>query len=448
VHDAGVSSRVVVVGAGLSGLSCSLHLGSEWDVVVLESEREVGGVARSRTVGGFTFDYTGHLLHLRDAHVKELVDRLLPGRFRTCTRRAAVHVHGTEVPYPFQANLHGLPPEVVAECLVGFVEALLSPARPEEATTFHDWAHRCFGSGIARHFMIPYNAKLYARDLHEVTADWVSWSVPRPSLEQVIRGALGIRNEGMGYNPTFLYPAEGGIDCLPRALAEAARGVTLAARVERVDLDRRVVALADGTEHAWDRLVSTMPLPDLVRRSTPLPDWAREAAAGLTAVGVVGYNFGVGRPALSPHDWVYVPDPGIPFYRVGFPTSFAPASCPPGCSSIYAEVSFPSAHPPDVRALELQVLEGLHAMGVLRPDDAILVRDHVVVDPAYVIFDAHRARVRDRLLDLLLERGVQSIGRYGAWTYSSMEDAILAGKQAADVIMGRASAREHRAGDR
>jgi hypothetical protein len=87
-------------------------------------------------------------------------------------------------------------------------------------------------------------------------------------------------------------------------------------------------------------------------------------------------------------------------------------------------------------------------MGVLRDDDTILARDRVVIDPAYVVFDPHRAAVRDRLLDLLLERGVQSIGRYGAWTYSGMEDALLAGRQAARVVSGEATADVKRAGDR
>src|SRR2546426_3904385 len=112
-----MAKRVVVLGAGLTGLSASLHLSQDWDVVVLEKEAEVGGVARSRLTDGFTFDYTGHLLHLRDDGVKQLVERLLPGAFERCERKAFVFSHGTYVPFPFQANLHGLPPPVVAECL-------------------------------------------------------------------------------------------------------------------------------------------------------------------------------------------------------------------------------------------------------------------------------------------------------------------------------------------
>lgn len=443
-----MSQRVVVAGAGLAGLSTALHLPSDVPVQVFEREDEPGGLVRSRRIGGFVFDYTGHLLHLRSDHVKEMVSRLLPDAFEQCERRAAIWSHGTFLSFPFQANLHGLPLEVVAECLTGFVDALLSDEKPEDARTFKEWSRRCFGRGIAKHFMIPYNTKLYARDLDRVTADWVSWSVPRPSLDQVVRGALGIRNDGMGYNPTFLYPRHGGIDCLARALAGEARGVELGVTIERIDLDAREVHLSDGRTVEWDRLVSTLPLKSLVAIADPLPEWAKEAAASLSAVAVVGYNFGIARENVCEHSWVYVPEPQYPFYRVGFPATFSPGAVPDGCSSAYVEVALNDAAGTDLDALERDVLDGLRHMGTLRDDDEILVRDRVVIDPAYVIFDEHRREVRDRLLDLLLEHDVQSIGRYGAWTYSSMEDAILAGKQAAEVVTGAADPTAHRAGDR
>jgi protoporphyrinogen oxidase len=443
-----VGERVVILGAGLAGLSTSLHLDPSLDVQVLEREGEVGGVARSRRVGDFTFDYTGHLLHLRDQGVKDLVARLLPDAFRTCERRAVIRSHGTHVPYPFQANLHGLPVEVVAECVVGFVQALRSPDRPEDATSFGEWAQRCFGSGISKHFMIPYNTKLYCRGLERMSAEWVSWSVPRPTLEQVVHGALGVRVEGMGYNPTFLYPKEGGIDVLARALAREARGVRLREIVSSVNLSERELLLATGERVPYDTLVSTIPLRSLVLMTDGLGDEARRDAEALASVTVCGFNFGIGRADLAPWDWVYVPEPEYPFYRFGFPSSFSKGVCPPGCSSIYAEVAVARGTKVDLDAMEASVLDGLRRLEVLRPDDAILARDRVVIDPAYVVFDHHRARVRDGLLDALLAHGVQSIGRYGAWTYSGMEDAILAGRQAAEVVMGRASATTHRAGDR
>jgi len=443
-----LGEKVVILGAGLAGLSTSLHLPEAFDVEVHEREDEPGGIARSRRVGAFTFDYTGHLLHLRDPDIKALVARLCPDAFRTCERRAVIFSHGTYVPYPFQANLHGLPTDVVAECLVGFVNALMAPEKPEDAPNFLEWARRCFGEGISRHFMIPYNRKLYCRDLALMSTEWVAWSVPRPSLEQVVHGALGHRIEGMGYNPTFLYPKDGGIDVLAKGLASAARGLRLRSKVRRVDLAGRRVELADGSSTSYDHLVTTLPLNILVALAEPLPAWAKEAAAALTSVTVCGFNYGLARPEVAGHDWVYVPEPDYPFYRIGFPSSFSHGVCPPGHSSCYVEVAVDRGTPVDLDAVERDVIAGMARMGVLKDESEIVARDRVVIDPAYVVFDPHRAAVRDRLLDLLLERGVQSIGRYGAWTYSGMEDALLAGRQAARVITGEESARTHRAGDR
>src|SRR5262249_35083854 len=153
------------------------------DAVVLEKAPVPGGLAGSRRVGEFTFDYTGHLLHLRDPKVIALVEELLAGELAVHERRAAIHSSGVLTPYPFQANTHGLPAEVVFDCVRGFVRTLLDRAEPssDPEISFRDWTLETFGEGIAKHFMFPYNEKMWLRDLDRITADWVSWAVPRPT---------------------------------------------------------------------------------------------------------------------------------------------------------------------------------------------------------------------------------------------------------------------------
>src|SRR5687767_4526664 len=151
------SPPVVVLGAGLTGLSAAYHLRSP--ALLVERGPQVGGHARSVRRDGFTFDVTGHWLHLRDPQTRALVDRLFaPGELVSVERRTRVYSHGALLPYPFQANLHGLPLEVVQECLVGFVEARERAARGEvPEATFEAFAEARFGRGIARHFFVPYN---------------------------------------------------------------------------------------------------------------------------------------------------------------------------------------------------------------------------------------------------------------------------------------------------
>ena len=158
------STRNLILGAGLAGLSAAFHL-RPGETLVVEREREPGGLCRTRRVEGFFFDCTGHLLHLGKGPVREMVLGLLPRVFRSVERRACVFSKGVFTGYPFQANTHGLPPEVVRECVVGFVESLMRKGREEEPDNFRDWVLATFGEGFARHFMFPYNEKLYRVDL-------------------------------------------------------------------------------------------------------------------------------------------------------------------------------------------------------------------------------------------------------------------------------------------
>ncbi len=424
---------IAILGGGLTGLSAAYHL-RDLPHVVLEAEGTPGGLCRTREVGGFLFDDTGHLLHVRDPRAIALVDRLLPGAFRVVERRAFVRTRGVTVPFPFQANLHGLPPDVVEDCLVGFLESLAAPRAEGEDASFEEWVLATLGSGIGRAFLFPYAEKLFRREPSRMTADWVSWSVPRPTPREIVRGALGIRNEGMGYNATFRYPLRGGIGILPAALADAVGTIRCGARVVEADLDAREVALADGERIRFDRLVVTIPLPAFLGMVRGGGDLAAEAASLDWSV-VSCFNLGVDRPGIGGGaHWIYFPDPDVPFYRVGFPTAFSDSVAPPGTSSLYVETGLSREETPDPGALEAAVIDGLRREGILEESDRILVRDRAVLDPGYVVFDRARRRALARILPALEASGVHAVGRYGAWTYSYMERALLDGIEVAERL--------------
>lgn len=430
---------IVVLGAGLAGLSAALHLQDERDVVVLEREERPGGLCRSVRKDGFTFDLTGHLLHLRRPAIRALVQTLIPDeRFMKIDRKAFIHSHGRLTPYPFQVNTHGLPPEVIAECLVGFVEAMqTAEITSQEASTisFRDWVHRTFGAGIARHFMIPYNEKLWLTDLDEVTCDWVSWAIPRPTLADVVAGALGISGKAFGYNPSFLYPKSGGIQILPDALAARVRGIRCGRQTRAVDAARRVVTLEGGEEIPYEQLVSTVPLTRLLAMTAGLPSWMAEAARGLRHIAVINLNLGLDRQIHTDKHWIYFPEKEYVFYRAGFPASFTPAAAPEGCSSIYLEVSArPSAAWDEERLFE-QARAGLIRAGILTSSDRIVTRAAFYIDPAYVIYDRHRRQALPRIHAELARHGIRSIGRYGGWYYNSMEESIADGRDIAREIL-------------
>jgi protoporphyrinogen oxidase len=426
---------ILILGGGLAGLSTAYHLG-ETPHLVLEKEDRPGGLCRTRRRDGFRFDYTGHLLHLRHPRIVELVEELLPDGLFEQERRAVVHCRGRRLAYPFQANLHGLPPEVVARCLVDFARAAASPP-PREPASFRDWALASFGEGICAEFLFPYNRKLFGREPEDLTADWVSWAVPRPDLDQVVRGALGLENRGLGYNPTFRYPVRGGIEALPAALAARLPALRTRAEVVEVDLTARTATLASGEVLPWDRLVSTIPLPRLLRLLRGAPDDLVRAADCLRWTAVYDLNLGLDQPDLAGGDhWVYFPEPDAPFYRVGCYSNISRGLVPEGAGALYVEFPVPPGGIPDVETLERQALEGLHRSGHLTGEERVLVRDLAVIDPAYVVFDAERARTVPAVLARLREAGILSIGRYGAWTYSFMERALEDGMEAARDLGG------------
>lgn len=427
---------IAIVGAGLAGLSTAYHLDG-LPYLVLEKEKEAGGLCRSYHLNGFTFDMTGHLLHFRQPEIRTLVEGLLAGRLETHRRRSFIYSHRVYTEYPFQVNTYGLPPEVVRDCLLGFIATLT--ARPEAATSpegrsFKAWILESLGEGIAEHFMVPFNEKLWQVPLDELTSDWVSWLVPKPELKDVINGALGIKDKAFGYNPSFLYPNQGGIGVLPQAFLPGLREILYGSELVEVDTGRRRATFGDGGVVDYETLVSTIPVPELVRRCTDLPQDIREAAAGLRCVSVYNVNLGVARERLSDKHWIYFPEPEYPFYRAGFPMNFSPALGRPGCSSLYVEVSHQPTEQVPPALLLRRIREGLERAGIFRPDDEVLVADVRDIRYAYVLFDRHRARALAAILGELERRGIHSIGRYGRWEHSSMEDAIAQGKCLAERL--------------
>jgi len=315
---------------------------------------------------------------------------------------------------------------------------MAAPGRNPEAPAphnFRDWITHYFGDGISSQFMAPYNLKLWRYSLEEMGVDGIAPFVPIPTVEDVRRGATPEGARGLGYNPTFFYPERGGIYSLILAMAQGIKNISLRQRAVEVDTVRRTVSFDTGYTAWYDTLISTMPLPELINIIKDVPDEIREAARRLRYVSVYDINLGVARAGVSPYHWLYFPGPEFPFYRVGFLDNFSPNMAPPGSSALYVEVShLPDDEQTDHETLASSAIEGLVRCGILTPDDTVPVSDVVDMKYAYVVFDAHRTKWLPVIMEYLRGRGILSIGRYGAWEYSSMEDAIIEGRAAAEAI--------------
>jgi len=427
--------KVVILGAGLSGLSTAWHLAKEGvEAWVFEKEKEVGGACRTLRREGFSFDLTGHLLHLRLPESKGLLQQLgLAKAFRSHRRRAGILLAGRVTPYPIQIHTAKLPAPIRRDCLLGFIQAWARGQ--EEATSFGHWVLSRFGEGFAKHFFFPYNRKLFCADPFTLTCEWVGRYVPRPQLEEVIDGALGLfpSHRAVGYNARFLYPREGGIGLLAEALAQKVPRLHLGTPVVQVDLQAREIRLADGQKVSFQVAVATCSLPQLVAMTQPLPETLRQKAQELRAVAVWNLNLGVRGPVPRREHWLYCPEEHLPFYRVGFPSNHGKVA-PAGYHTLSVEVSVPSGQAPPAHWQEA-IGQALVQEKLLRQQEDVVLSQVAVVDPAYVLFDGQRPQAVAALREFYRQHGIFLCGRWAEWKYSTMEDALWDGAATARKVL-------------
>jgi len=419
---------VAILGAGLTGMSAAIELGRcGVGYRIFEKLAQPGGHAVTLEDSGFHFDRTGHLLHLKnDALRAEVLAWIGPDHLQI-QRRSVIWSNGVYTRYPFQANTFGLPPQVAYDCVQGFLAAHFARDRLVP-TNFEEFCLNHFGEGISRHFMIPYNSRLWGVHPREITSDWCQRFVPLPRLEDVIAGAVGLNDRELGYNSNFIYPRLG-IGQLALGMARRVPSIELGKSPRRIELATRRL-LFDDEQVPFDVLLSSIPLPRLIELLDEVPDPVRKAAAKLRCSHLYYLDVALRRPSGKDFHWAYVPEEKYPFYRVGCYSHFSAALAPPGKSSLYVELADRS--PPDLERLLPRVASGLIEMGVIGAPEEIEFARVRRIDYAYVIFDHEYFAALDVIRPFLDASRIISSGRYGDWNYSSMEDAISFGKLAAE----------------
>lgn len=425
---------IVILGAGLAGLSAAYHL--KQDYALFEKEQEPGGMARSIDKDGYVFDYDGHLLHFNNEYVFKLVSEILDGNLAPHKRDSWIYSKDIFTRYPFQANFYGLPKQVVRDCLIGLIKAkVTSPyKRPDANGNFEDWIVKTFGRGIAEHFMLPYNKKFWTVEPGELNCDWLDGFVPVPPLEDTITGAIQDNAKSYGYNSRFWYPVKGGISQLANSFADRAKNTYFNKRAVTLDQYRKEVVFEDGMIRRFKKLITTIPLPELSGILINIPDKVREAFSMLRFTSVYVVNLGIKREDVSEKHWIYYPEKDFVFYRIGFPTNFSMDVAPSGRTSIYSEVSYSQHKPIDKNKILSDTIEGLKKARLITDSDETEVCLPIDIKYGYVVYDANRRYAVSVIKDYLKRFNIHTIGRYGSWSYMSMEDVILEGKETAACL--------------
>lgn len=419
MNEAMESAEVVVIGAGVSGLGFANWYRERRPgarVVVLEAEAEPGGYCRTVARGGFVWDYSGHFFHFKEPAIEAWLRARMPGQeVRTVVKRSFIRYAGRDIDFPFQKHIHQLPHDEFLECLV---ELYFRPAGDGPPRSFGEMLYRRLGRGITEKFLRPYNEKLYATDLDALDVDAMGRFFPHADIADIIAnmrpGGAGAGGSG-GYNATFTYPAGGAVQYIHALLRDLPpESVACGEPVTAIDLDARVVTTPRRTIR-FERIVSSAPLPALARLCGVPHD-----AAAFTSNKVLVYNLGFDRKGARDVHWMYFPDRARSFYRVGWYDNIFDTDR----MSLYVEIGAPHGATFDVDALRERVLADL-AHERITDYHRLVAHHHVVLDPAYVHITRASLAETARLRDALAARGVHSVGRYGGWTYCSIEDNLL-----------------------
>jgi protoporphyrinogen oxidase len=411
------SVRHLVIGAGISGLSTAAFLRDD-DYLVLEADNAIGGYCKTVKKDGFTWDYSGHFFHFKHADIEAwLRERMVHQTIRTIEKLSFIAYKGKVIDFPFQKNIHQLPQEEFVECLHDLYFAYANErAGDAKPASFKDMLYARFGRAIAEKFLIPYNEKLYACDLGTLDKDAMGRFFPHADLTDIIRN-MKVKNNAT-YNATFTYPEGGAIEYV-NALASAVKpgGIALGEPLVAIDLKRRV-AKTTKREIRFERMVTSVPFHRLVQMAGLAHD-----EGAFTWNKVLVFNLGFNKKGARGRHWVYHPDPSVSFYRIGYYDNIFDADR----LSLYVELGFARdavLGDAEIERHRLRVLEDLKREGIIG-DHRLVAHHSVVMDPAYVHITQRSMAEHARLSRILKANGVYSIGRYGGWTYCSIEDNIV-----------------------
>jgi protoporphyrinogen oxidase len=414
----------LIVGAGMSGLATAAALGPGESYLVLEADDELGGYCKTVKKDGFVWDYSGHFFHFKHPEIEAYLRERMPGQnIVTVEKKSFIAYAGGRVDFPFQKNIHQLPKADFVDCLVDLYFArapkeLLGKyahlAPRADRGSFKDMLYARFGRSIAEKFLVPYNEKLYACDLSTLDEDAMGRFFPHADLTEIVANMRTSDNHS--YNATFTYPEGGAIEYVNAIARDVDPAkIALRERLVAIDLGRRV-ARTSSREIAFDTLVSSIPLHKLVALAG-VPHEPETYSWNKVFV----FNLGFDRKGPDDVHWMYFPSRETSFYRIGFYDNIFGTDR----MSLYVELGYAKdAEVPAPEVLLPRVLADLEREGVVT-GQKLVAEHHVLMDPAYVHITQKSNHEVTRVREVLAKGGVHTIGRYGGWTYCSIEDNIV-----------------------
>ena len=409
--------KYLIIGAGISGLTFANYIKD--DYLILEKEAEVGGYCRTIKKSEYIWDYAGHFFHFKTDEFKKIfMDNVNKEDIIYKDKCTKILYKNNLIDYPFQQNIHQLEKKEFIECLYD----LYFKTEKENYDNFLDMLYGKFGKSIVEKFLKPYNEKLYACDLQSLDTEAMGRFFPYANIEQIIGNMKDNKDES--YNSKFLYPKNGAgsfIEILYNKLDK--NRVKLNTEIESIDEKNKIVTVTGGNQYKYEYLINTAPLNHFLKlfNNQEYKNLEQELSYNKVLVFNLGFNK---KSNLVNEHWIYIPDKTCNYYRIGFYDNILNSDK----LSMYIEIGFSKNEEINVdKELEL-TLKNLKKHNII--DDETRLEDYVsiIMDPAYVHINEETDKKISELKDALGKSNIYTIGRYGAWTYCSMEDAMLQAK--------------------
>lgn len=412
--------NTLIIGGGVTGLSVASFLGDEHDYIVLEGSSELGGYCKTKIQNGFVWDYSGHFFHFRNQDIKDYMFENIDCEVVEVEKITDIDYKRNIIDFPFQWNIHQLPKAEFIECLYDMYNA----NKDIDKTSFKSFVRTSLGSATSDKFLIPYNEKLYATDLDNLDGDAMGRFFPKSIDFAQLLENIRKPNNSDSYNSSFVYPVKGSYEFIKSLLKRVdSDKIQLNAKVVSIDTNTKQVTLQTGEVLEFNNLVSTTSFKNILKMQG-----SNQELETLSSNKVAVFNLGFDKGTNIKTHWRYFPGDEV-FYRVGFYNNILGQDR----MSLYVEIGAKTDDVLSEGELLDQVVQDLKKVGVIQGQK---LTDHqfIVMDPAYVHITKDSNKMYEQWSKENNVNGIYSIGRYGSWTYCSIEDNILQGQEIANSI--------------
>ena len=422
---------VVILGAGVAGLGAAYRLREHSvNATVYESADHWGGLCASYSVNGFRFDTFGHISF--DIHTRPWLEEKTG--YNTYAPYALNYDAGHWLRHPLQEHLCDLPIDERIEIIESFVKREEGADRAED---YGQWLCRTYGRAFAEKYPYRYTRKYWTVEPDKLGTAWAQGRLGTLSLEQLLRGAMDDSLPSTHYSKAANYPLRGGFQSFVEPLTFGT-AIRCGKRASGIDPNEKRVIFSDGSEVSYEKLISTIPLPELCGIVQSVPEEIRHAASRLVCTSGITVSIGLSRPDVAPAAWFYVYDDALLPSRINAPSFFSSDNAPLGFGCIQAEIYYSPFAPRRLPLSEvcMRCVDDMIKMGLFSEEEIVVadVREHPY---ANVIFTKDIYSSRKVVLDYMAEQGILCAGRFGSWDYLWVGQSLLSGFDAAEKVLRR-----------